>query len=107
MSKSVSETIQLDEPIVRGTTTITELTLRRPKAGELRGLSMLAVMQMQTEALFTLLPRICEPVLTPVEMNQLDTADLIQIGTTMAGFSVPKHLRTDEPAEPSGKTLHS
>lgn len=107
MVKSQSETITLDDPIVRGTTTITELTIRRPRAGELRGISMLAIMHMQTEALFTLIPRICEPVLTPAEMNQLDTADLVQIGSAMAVFTVPKHLRTGLEEEVSGKTPQS
>lgn len=91
---AATETIELETPIKRGETEITTLTLRRPKAGELRGLSMSQVLAMQTESVLTLIPRIAEPILTPPELNQLDPSDLVAIGYTILGMVAPKHLRT-------------
>ena len=36
-----SEAIVLDTPILRGNTSITEIKVRRPNAGELRGVSLI------------------------------------------------------------------
>ena len=42
-----NKTITLDTPIQRGETTITELTIRSPKkAGHLRGLNTMGIVQM-------------------------------------------------------------
>ena len=40
MSKAELKTVKLETPIKRGETEITVVKLRKPKAGELRGLSL-------------------------------------------------------------------
>ncbi|MEC7120353.1 MAG: phage tail assembly protein [Pseudomonadota bacterium] len=87
------ETVDLDEPIQRGDNLITRITLRRPQAGELRGISLLAVMQMDTNTLITLLPRISDPVLTTPELTRMNLADIVQLATVVANFHVPKKLQ--------------
>lgn len=80
------ETITLAEPIVRGETTIETLQLRKPKAGELRGLTLSDVIGLDIGTILKLLPRISEPVLTDDECSQLDVADLTECGGTIRGF---------------------
>lgn len=82
--------IELDEPIQRGNTTITELQIRKPKAGELRGVSLMEVAQIDVMALRKVLPRITTPTLTDIEIGNMDPADILQCGVAVAGFLVTK-----------------
>lgn len=85
-------TVPLDSPILRGETTIAELTLRKPSAGELRGINLAALAQMETDQLLKLIPRISSPSLTGPEVNEMDPADLISCGLEIAGFLLPTRL---------------
>jgi len=87
------KTITLDTPITRGSSTITEVNLRKPTAGELRGVSLASLMQMDVTELTRVLPRITQPTLTDAELAQLDIADLTQFATEVTGFLLPKALR--------------
>lgn len=89
------QTVELDEPIKRGDTSIEQVTLRRPNGGEMRGLSMIDICQMKTEALMVLVPRISEPVLMTHELKQMNPADLMQIATVIAQYYVPKKMQSD------------
>ena len=79
-------TVTLSTPIKRGETEIAEITLYEPTAGSLRGLSVSDVMQMKTDAVVTLAPRISDPKLTESEMSRLRMRDLAIIGAGIAGF---------------------
>ncbi|MFZ6875387.1 phage tail assembly protein [Undibacterium sp. Di27W] len=89
-----SKTITLDEPIKRGDSLITEITLRKPKAGELRGVSLVELGQMNVAALQQVLPRITTPILTAQDVANLDVADLVEIGAEVSLFLVKKADRT-------------
>ncbi|MXO73601.1 phage tail assembly protein [Alteraurantiacibacter buctensis] len=87
------ETIPLSEPIRRGEHEIAELGLRKPRAGELRGLSLQDVITSDITALLTLIPRISNPPLTPDEANALEPEDLAAIGGTVRGFFMTRAER--------------
>ncbi len=87
-----NKTVTLDQAIQRGDTTITEIQLRKPKAGEMRGLNMTDVVQMDVNALTKLLPRITTPILTEAEIGNMDPADLMQLGSEVSIFLVPKKM---------------
>lgn len=82
--------ITLDAPLVRGNTTITEVTLRKPISGELRGVTLLDLAQMDVLALRKVLPRISTPTLTDHEVGRMDPADLMQCGVAVSGFLLTK-----------------
>ncbi|KAF1021880.1 MAG: hypothetical protein GAK30_01569 [Paracidovorax wautersii] len=86
-------TIILDTPLQRGTTTIAEITLRKPSAGELRGLSLQRLHQADTDEILKLLPRITTPTLTPPECARLDPADLSEAGGHIISFLLKKAVR--------------
>jgi hypothetical protein len=93
-------TLTLDEAIQRGDTAITQLILRRPRSGALRGVSLLDLVNMNVAALQVVLPRITEPALTQHDVANLDPADLLQIGTEVSYFLAPKaERRTASPAK--------
>ncbi|WP_321346582.1 phage tail assembly protein [Halopseudomonas oceani] len=87
------QVIELDEPIKRGTTEITEVTLRKPVSGELRGVSLMELAQMDVQALRKVLPRITTPSLTDIEVGRMDPADLMQCGVAVASFLLTKKAR--------------
>ena len=87
-----NKAITLDQAIQRGEQTITDVQLRKPKAGEMRGLNMADVLQMDVNALTKLLPRITIPILTEAEIGNMDPADLLQLGSEVAGFLMPKKM---------------
>lgn len=86
-------TVTLDTPIVRGAQTITEITLRKPKSGELRGTSLNALVNLDIDALSKVLPRIAMPMLTEFDVREMDPADLVQLGVAFADFLLPNRAR--------------
>ncbi|PHV11309.1 phage tail assembly protein [Chitinimonas sp. BJB300] len=87
--------ITLDTPIQRGEQTITAVTLRKPKSGSLRGLNLASLLQMETNAIFKVVPRISEPALTEPDMAALDPADLLQLGSAVGDFLLTKAVRAE------------
>ena len=79
-------TITLELPIKRGDQVIDTITLRKPRSGELRGVKLLDLLQMDATALHVVLPRITSPILTTNDVAALDPADLLQLGTEVSGF---------------------
>ncbi|WP_449471985.1 phage tail assembly protein [Sphingobium chungangianum] len=86
-------TVTLDAPIVRGETTIEELKLRKPRSGELRGLSLVDLGQLKVDSLTKILPRISMPTLTEAEVGNMDPADLLACGAEIGGFLLQKSQR--------------
>jgi hypothetical protein len=79
-------TIQLDQPIKRDGQTIAAISLRKPSAGELRGVSLLMLLQMDVGSIAEVLPRISDPMVHKAEVLQMDPADLLAVGVEVAGF---------------------
>lgn len=99
---SITETIILDTPIGRGQQTITEIVVRKPDSGSLRGASLNDLLHMDVNALIVVLPRLTltSPALTAVEINRMDPADLLQLGGAVASFLLPKSAKVEvSPAE--------
>ncbi|MBH9536920.1 phage tail assembly protein [Novosphingopyxis sp. YJ-S2-01] len=88
-------TVDLDEVIVRGKQKIGIVQLRKPKSGELRGLSMVDICKLEVTALHELLPRVTSPSLTREEVANLSAADLFTLATEVAGFFLPKRASVD------------
>ena len=89
------EVVPLDTPIVRGEHSIASVTLRKPISGELRGVSLIELMQMDVTALRKVLPRITTPTLTDFEIGRMDPADLVQCGVAVSGFLLQKSAKAD------------
>lgn len=79
-------TVTLTRPIVRGEEIIATVTLREPAAGEMRGLQLFTLMQMDVAALITLIPRISTPPLTGNEVAAMGPSDLALLGMQVASF---------------------
>jgi hypothetical protein len=93
--------VTLEAPIARGKTAITTGQLRKPKAGELRGLLLTDLLQMKVDALALLLPRISTPTLTKPEIDALDPVDLIALGGEAIGFFLSKGQKAHSAESPN------
>lgn len=89
----------LDVPFMRGDAEISEVLIRKPKSGELRGLTMQALAQLDYGTLEILLPRITTPMLTKAEIGNLDPADMMQCGGEVMDFLLPKAAKPASPAQ--------
>ena len=80
------KTLVLEKPIERGKTNVDELQIRKPMPGEMRGLKMVDVINMDVSTIIKLLPRITAPPITEREAEQMDLADITEAGLMVVGF---------------------
>lgn len=86
-------TVTLDVPLKMGEQTIETVEVRKPASGELRGLTMMALSQLDYAALETLLPRITQPRLSKHDIGNLDPADFMQLGGEVMDFLLPRSAK--------------
>lgn len=96
--------VTLSKPIKRGETEIAEITLHEPNAGVLRGISLGQVLDMTTDAIVKLVPRISDPKLTEPEMQKLCLRDLAMLGGAVANFFLTDEEREAASAEVKSPT---
>lgn len=82
-----TKTVKFKYPLTQeGDTTLSEVTLRKPKAGELRGLQLSLIQMQDVDAMITLIPRISE--LTERDMHNLEMEDFAHLSVETLGFFV-------------------
>lgn len=89
MNKTNENLITLVKAIKRGDTDITEVTLLKPTAGTLRGVSLAAVANSDVDALIKVLPRMTMPSLTEQEIAALELPDMLSFAGKVVGFLSP------------------
>lgn len=95
MTEATNPTVReftLDGHVTSGDTVLipagTKITVRKPGSGELRGLTLMALSQLDVTALHTLAPRITNPPIAKGAV--MDPADLMQFGGEVMDFLLPK-----------------
>lgn len=81
------EKIELPTPIKIGSKEVKKVTLRKPKAGEMRGLKTMEILQMDVAAHRVLVPRIC-PEISANVFDELDPENLTAIQSGVVNFFV-------------------
>lgn len=94
-------TIRFDYPVQQGDQVISEVTLHKPYAGELRGLKMTDATAADTDTIITLLPRISTPIIHKQTAMKIDPADLYNLGVAIVGFFNGKKHRMEIMAQMS------
>lgn len=85
--------VTLDTPVKRGDTEIESVTLIKPNAGTLRGVSLASVAGSDVDALIKVLPRMTYPSLTESEVTALELPDLVALAGQVVGFLSPNSAR--------------
>ncbi|WCM29204.1 phage tail assembly protein [Sphingomonas sp. QA11] len=73
----------------------TEIKVRKPGSGELRGLALTALLQLDYTSLETLAPRITQPVLHKQHVMAMDPADMMQFGSEVMDFLLPSAAKAE------------
>jgi len=85
--------VTLDSPVQRGEQNIEKVTVSKPNAGTLRGVSLASLAQSDVDALIKVLPRMTSPALTEHEVARLDACDLLSFAGKVIGFLSPASAR--------------
>ncbi|MCZ4281694.1 phage tail assembly protein [Kiloniella laminariae] len=85
--KSITK-IELKDPIAWGDKKLTEISFRAPCAGDLRGVSISGIAQMEVEHLLKLLPRIAIENITAAQLETLSARDTTRLFHGVQGFFV-------------------
>jgi hypothetical protein len=85
--------VTLDNPIIRGEQKIGQVTVTKPNAGTLRGVSLASLANSDVDALIKVLPRMTYPALTEHEVMRLEASDLILFAGKVVGFLSPSSAR--------------
>lgn len=85
--------VTLDSPVLRGEQKIEQVTVSKPNAGTLRGISLASLAQSDVDALIKVLPRMTSPALTEHEVARLDACDLLSFASKVIGFLSPASAR--------------
>ena len=83
----------LDNPIMRGEQKIEQVTVTRPNAGTLRGVSLASLANSDVDALIKVLPRMTAPMLTEQEVAALELPDLVALAGKVVGFLSPNSVQ--------------
>lgn len=85
-----SNPVTLTAPLTRGegekARQVSEVKLRRPNAGELRGCKLTDLLQMDVAACSIILPRLAEPQLTEADLFTMNAADFTSLSLELMGF---------------------
>ncbi|MDE1474130.1 phage tail assembly protein [Xenorhabdus bovienii] len=88
-------TIELETPLVRGNSEITEVMVRKPNSGALRGARLQALLEMDVDSMLLVLPRITTPALTKNDLMMMSPGDLINLSVEVVNFLLPKSVKSD------------
>lgn len=90
---SKENVVTLEKTLKRGDQLVTEITLIKPNAGTLRGVSLAAVANSEVDALIKVLPRMTAPMLTEQEVAAMELPDLVALAGQVVGFLSPSSAR--------------
>lgn len=82
----MSKHITLSKPLPYGATPLKELTFRRPMAGDLRGLKLGGLQELDVDLMLTIASRTSVQPVTLAQLYELDPSDFIKVATEVAGF---------------------
>lgn len=88
--------IELSAPIINGKNEITKFSMRKPLAGDLRGIKLLNFVDADVDSLAKVLPRITTPTLTEQDVYKMEIGDLANVVLEISDFLKPKSTSADE-----------
>lgn len=74
------KTITLKKPLTIDSKEIAKIEVRSPGAGELRGLSLAALAELEVDTILKLMPRVTKPSISEDDAEDFSLPDLLAIG---------------------------
>lgn len=88
-------TVSLDQPIIRGEQKIDKINLRKPTAGDLRGVALSDVLRLDIIAISKVVPRISDPVIHAPDFLALDAEDATALAAEVSGFLLNRQQKAE------------
>ncbi|WP_395459832.1 phage tail assembly protein (plasmid) [Azospirillum melinis] len=79
-------TVPLAKPLTYGKGTLDQLQLRRPMAGDLRGIRLAAMSDMDVDVITKIASRCSVTAVTEAHLAELDPYDLVKVTEAVGGF---------------------
>jgi Phage tail assembly chaperone proteins, E, or 41 or 14 len=86
-------TVKLSQPLAIDGKEVDHVVLHRPRPGELRGLSLISVLQMDFNTMIRLIPRVSEPSLNGCAVATMQVVDFVKFATEIVLLFVPNEER--------------
>lgn len=83
---TLTKPVTLTKPLHYGDGTLTELTFRRPVAGDLRGLKLGGLSDMDVDLVCKIATRTSIQTVTEAHLHTLDPADFLKVAAEIIGF---------------------
>lgn len=98
---SNTQQVKLKTGFKSGKSIITELTIRKPLTGDLRGVKLVNFIELDIDSLAKVLPRVTTPSIEEHEVFELDLMDLTEITKAIASFlsETSSSAKTESPVE--------
>jgi len=87
--------VTLDNPLDRGGTEIVDITVRKPRGGDLRGTKLTELYAADVVAMSIVIPRISEPMIHRQEFMDMDGEDIAQLSGEVINFLLTKSQRRE------------
>lgn len=97
MTETELKPVPLEKPVKRGDTAIDLVQIRKPVAGDCRGLQVAQLQFGDVNSIIKIVPRISIPRLEEHEVAALDTNDFAEVTEIIAGFFTTSATRAYQP----------
>lgn len=85
-TNTANSTVTLTHPLPYGNGTLKEITFRKPKAGDLRGLKLAGLAEMDVDLILKIGGRLSIQAVTDAQLWELDPVDLLKVTEKVVGF---------------------
>lgn len=86
--------VTFEQGFTRGTQTITQIQLIKPRAAQLRGISLTELLNGDVNTLLKTIPRISNPPMTEQEVGSLEFDDITKLQMAVLGFLASKEQKS-------------
>jgi len=100
MSKTEIKTVDLEQPIKRDGGDIPSVQIRKPQPGEMRGVKLGDLMQLDVETHLKVLPRVTVPNLTVAELEKMHGPDFLNLCSEVAAYFLTGRQKAAAGLEP-------
>ncbi|MDP3400718.1 MAG: phage tail assembly protein [Brevundimonas sp.] len=87
--------VTLDNPLDRSGTEVVDVTIRKPRGGDLRGTKLTELYAADVVAMSIVIPRISEPMIHRQEFMDMDGEDIAQLSGEVINFLLTKSQRRE------------
>lgn len=95
LEPALQQEVTLEEPIQIGGSKHSVIIVRKPSVQALRKIRISELLNGDVNSICTILPLCTSPTLTQQQINEIEPADIVQLGAAVIYFLQPKSVRAE------------